>query len=310
MVAKRDEDLSREARAKSGWGVLDIGSLAIFFLILLYSVLAKDFVLATAWCLVSLCGCSGLRAGAVGMVVVCLAMGPAIYYGPMIGTLCEDEFTNLLGTTGLTNRLLSIVVSTAAIMLVIDQFCKCLVVAILNERKGLQSLNRYLGGLLGCIQGIAAILLLVGGLFMIQSLTRTDSPGNDIPIQNTSLSLMNRITDEAHRSYIGGWVKRYNPYDKIPQLNRFKDIRETVQLLARPNRVQQLLSHPEMLRLKADPKIQQAIRELRDDPEIAKMLHGNRPLDTSAIMTLMDSPKLLELLDHPGFVESARRAFQ
>jgi len=310
MAAMRTEALSQQASTSSSWSVLDVICLAIFFPILLWSIISKDYVLAAAWCLVSLCGCSGLRAGAGGMVVVLLALCAAFYYGPMIGTRCEGEFTKMLGTTGLTNRLLSVVVSTAAIMLVIDQFCKCLVVALLSERKSLQNLNRYVGGLLGCIQGVAAVLLLVGGLFMIQSLTRTESVVNNVQLQNTSLSLMNRITDEAHRSYVGQWVKQYNPYEKIPRLNRFKDIRETVQILANPNRVQKMLANPEMLRLKADPRIQRSIRALQTDPEISKLLRGDRPLDTAAIIVLMDNQKLLELLDQPGFIESARRALK
>ena len=145
---------------------------------------------------------------------------------------------------------------------------------------------------------------------MIQSLRKSEPADSNVSIQTASLSLMDRITDEAHRSYVGDWVKQYNLYDKIPQLNRFKDIRETMQILVQPNRVQQLLAHPEMQRLKADPNVQRAVRELRDDPEIAKLLHGNRPLDISAIITLMDNRKLLELLDQPGFIESARRALR
>jgi hypothetical protein len=71
-----------------------------------------------------------------------------------------------------------------------------------------------------------------------------------------------------------------------------------------------MLANPEMLRLKADPRIQRSIRALQTDPEISKLLRGDRPLDTSAIIVLMDNQKLLELLDQPGFIESARRALK
>jgi hypothetical protein len=56
--------------------------------------------------------------------------------------------------------------------------------------------------------------------------------------------------------------------------------------------------------------VQQAMRDLRDDPEISKLLQGGKALDSAAIIMLINHPKVLNLLDQPGFLKSAQSALK
>ena len=71
---------------------------------------------------------------------------------------------------------------------------------------------------------------------------------------------------------------------------------------------------PHMMRLVDGPvqewQVQQAMRDLRDDPEISKLLQGGKALDSAAIIMLMNHPKVLNLLDQPGFLKSAQSALK
>jgi uncharacterized membrane protein required for colicin V production len=314
MSEKQTESFPKDNDPSQGWGAIDVWSLALFFPVMLWAMLAKDYVLATAWCLVCLCGCSGLRAGAAGMLGMFVAMGIAIVYGPFLGIRYEGEVTKWLGTTGLANRLISISVMVMMMTLLIGQVFQWVILLATYKHKTLQGVNRYVGGVLGCVQGVAGVFLLIGGLFTIESLQKADAPINNvasnIQIEATSVSLLGRVVNEAHASRLGSWVKQYNPYEKIPQLNRFHEVKRTVEMLVQPDRVQELLAHPEVVRLKSDPQVQQAMRDLRDDPEISKLLQGSKALDSAAILMLMNHPKVLNLLDQPGFLESARRALK
>jgi hypothetical protein len=308
MAAAKEQNPDSENQTAPGWGVFDLVCLGLFFAVLMWAMLSRDYVLAIAWCLISLCGCSGLRSGATGMVGMLVAMGLAIAYGPTLGVRFEGEVSHWIGMTGVANRLLSISIHILMITLLGAQLIQWVVYFITYKKPLLLGLNRYVGGVLGCIQGVAAVFLLVGGLFMIESMQQRDSASTSVSFETTSPSLLQRLIRETRSSRLGDWVVRYNPYEKIPQLNRFNEVKRTVEMLAQPARVQELLAHPEVTRLKSDPQVQQAIRELRDDPGISQVLQGGKPLDSAAVMMLMNHPKVLNLLDQPGFLESARRA--
>lgn len=314
MSKNRAESSTTESDSSQGRGALDVWCLALFFPVVLWAMVSKDYVLATAWCLVCLCGCSGLRAGAFGMLGMFIAMGVAFIYGPSLGIRYEYEVTKWLGTTGLANRLISISITVVMMTLVIGQAIQWLIALATYKNKTIQGVNRCVGGLFGCAQGVAGVFLLVGGLFTIESLQKTNvtahKSASNLQVEMTSASLLERVVQETHASRLGEWVQRYNPYEKIPQLNRFHEVKSTVEMLVQPERVQELLAHPEVTRLKSDPQVQQAIRDLRDDPQISKLLQGDKPLDSSAILMLMNHPKVLNLLDQPGFLESAQRALK
>lgn len=310
MAQNQSDSPSTDQEQAKGWGAGDMWCLVIFFPVMLWAMLAKDYVLATAWCLVCLCGCSGLRAGAAGMFGMFIAMGIAVVYGPTLGIRYEGEVTKWIGTTGLANRFLSIGLMVVMLTLVIGQIFQWGIFLATHKHKTLQGLNRYVGGVLGCVQGVAGVFLLLGGLFMIESIQQTDATNQQAQIQTAEASLMQRVVNEAHASRLGTWVKNYNPYEKIPQLNRFHEVKRTVEMLVQPERVQELLAHPEVARLKSDPNVQQAIRDIRDDAAISKLLNGDKPLDSTAIMMIMNHPKVLNLLDQPGFLESVQRAIK
>ena len=53
-----------------------------------------------------------------------------------------------------------------------------------------------------------------------------------------------------------------------------------------------------------------AFQKVIEDPEIRSALHSGRSMDRSMAMMLLNHPAVLELIDQPGFIESATKAIR
>ena len=57
-------------------------------------------------------------------------------------------------------------------------------------------------------------------------------------------------------------------------------------------------------------EMRRAMTELQKDPEIEEIRNSGRPIDGKAVITLMNHPAVLELIDQPGFMEQAKAIIQ
>jgi hypothetical protein len=58
--------------------------------------------------------------------------------------------------------------------------------------------------------------------------------------------------------------------------------------------------------LTEDPEFAAALSDLREDPMLRKSIADGPPLDRRTALHLLGSPALMELVDHPRFVPTAR----
>ncbi len=285
---------------------------ALFFGPAIYFAWQSDYVAAGMLVAMGIASFSGYRAGAVYVVGSLAAIATAIWLAPSIGRAQEFRFAQWFGTTGLNNRLLSIGTVGLLITFVVSLLVITVAGLFFANRPRLETVNRWFGFTLGGAQGVFAVWLFLGGLLILEPMQR-DRAGTRDPLdfrgQFVSRWIL-KISDGIHASRLGPTIVAYNPFTRIPQLNKVDEIQRTVQVLSDPEKIDELMRHPSIERLNRRPEIRRAMDRLRDDPQIQEILRSGNKMDRSAAMALMDHPAVLELIDQPGFLEEAFRLIQ
>ena len=100
-------------------------------------------------------------------------------------------------------------------------------------------------------------------------------------------------------------MEKHNPFVKFPQLNKFKEIQQTVRTISDPAAMKQVITHPRIQELQDNPSVQAAITKLKADKEIQEIIGSGKPLDREKMMALLNSQVVMDLLDKPEFIDQA-----
>lgn len=309
-----DESSSLESVSESSppersyW--LEIVILLVFFQVLLWAIISRDYVMAVSWCCVVFCGFNGMRSGATGMIGMIAAMAIAVALAPSIGMRWEGEVARWFGTGGLVNRILSISLVGIAMTIGLSLIAKQITRQWILRSPTFAYLNRLSGVVLGFFQGALAVLLFLSGLVTIEAMQRSEGQVVRHTSPENRESLVVKLVQQTRTSRLGPWIEKYNPYERIPQLNRFAELKQSVSMIAEPARMQRLIEHPEVQRLRNHAQIQRVMEELVQDPDINHILHSGKPIDAPAVVVLMNHPSILKLLDQPGFLETASKVMR
>ncbi|TWT54286.1 Colicin V production protein [Rubripirellula amarantea] len=253
---------------------------------------------------------SGYRMGALSMITSVAAFAAAVWYGPSLGIEQEARFTQWFGTTGLLNRGVSIGVVAIAISMVVWFISYLTIGRVIARRPSLDRLNRRSGFLLGCVQSSFAVVLLIGGILMIEPVQRERVANQNIP--EADLPRVTKavfwISEEVDQSAAGKYMREYNPFTRIPQLNQIERVQQTAAVLADPSKMNEVIEHPSIRQLQNRPDVREAVAELRGDENLREILTSGKPMDRAAAMTLLSHPAVLNLVDQPGFLDEAKKA--
>ena len=281
--------------------------LSIFLGIGGYGLYTKDYLVAAVPIAIMFSAFSGFRIGALRLAGSIGAIALAIAYAPEIGVTYEVKFSQWVGTTGLTNRFASIAAVGVVISLVVTIAFLMLTGRFVSRRPRLAWLNSWMGFFFAAVQGAAAVLLLLGGVLMIEPLEQKkidDGIAKSATGKIISDGVL-LVADRTRTSQIGPYIEQYNPFVKIPQLNKIDQVQQTVRVLNDPAKMNRLLNHPQVEQLKKRPETKRAVRELMEDPMVREILASKTQMDKSAAMTLMSHPAILNLIDQPGFLDAA-----
>lgn len=284
----------------------------LFFGPAIYFATDHDYVTAACCAVAGASAFGGYRAGAVSIVTMLLAITTAIAFAPSIGQSQEARFAQWFSTTGLTNRFLAIGVAGALISLIASSLLIMIGGRILKGRPRLDRLNRWIGFGIGGLEGVAATAIFLGGLLILEPIEQERAelrdPGD---MRGTLVSKFILTTSEkARASRIGPVLVAYNPFTRIPRLNKVQEVQQSVQVLSDPVKIEGLLHHPTITELQQRPEVRKAVDKLTSDPEIQQILRSGRKMDRSMAMTLLSHPAVMELIDQPGFLEQASKAIE
>ncbi|MDG2224093.1 MAG: CvpA family protein [Rubripirellula sp.] len=267
-----------------------------------------DSIAATLFAVTGVAALTGFRVGAASIFLLLAAGTVAFWTAPSVGIAFEHHFSGWLGTTGLTNRLISIV-AVALGLTGIGIVASKLVGRWLAKSKKLDLTNRWIGFTLGAAEGATAMVLLLGGILIMEPRVKARAPLLD-PEDRRGHSIAEFIlqtSKQTRQSLIGPFLTDHNPFRTIPPLTRFTEIQDTVEALQDPNRIESVLNHPSIRQLQDSAEMQQAVKELHADPEVAEILRSRQVTGTMAL-TLLNHPAILKLVDQPGFLDAAKSA--
>lgn len=280
---------------------------ALFFGSAIFFALRGDLVIAGAMVMIGFCSFAGFRSGASTMLAGLVAIGAAIALAPAIGVAQEWRFSEWFGTTGLTNRLISVVTVGVLISIVVTSVLLIIAGRVLASRPRAAAINRWLGFLVGGVEGIAVVTIFLGGLLVLEPIEQQRADQRDRLDERGRLvsRLILDVSGAIHDSAIGPQLVANNPFTTIPQLNRIEEVQQTAIVLSDPEQIDHLLHHPAIERLQQRPEMRQAVDRLNRDPEIQQILQSGQRLDRDAALTLMNHPVVLDLIDQPGFMDEA-----
>ncbi len=278
----------------------------------IYFALDGDVVTAAVCLAAGLAAFGGYRTGAAYIVAIVIAATAAIAYAPTIGLAQEWRFSQWLGTTGLTNRLLSVGLVGLLITMLIVLIVSLVISRFFARRPELDSLNRWLGFGLGAVEGVVAMLFFLGGMLVIEPIELQQREFRDADdVRGQAVSRFILLTSASTRdSRIGPAIVAYNPFTRIPSLNKVEEIQESVRVLSEPSQIQRLLEDPSIKQLQQRPEIRRVMSELQSDPDLQDILTSGNPMNRQTALTLMNHPAVLELLDQPGFLEEAAKVIR
>ena len=269
-------------------------------------------MLAAALVITGLASFSGYKMGAASILGTLVAISVAIALAPSIGRAQEFRFEQWFGTTGLTNRILTIGTVGIFISLAVTLVWFIVTRLVVLNRPRVDTTNRWIGFAIGGLEGAVAVLLFLGGILILEPIERDRAQRRDP--SDTRGRMVSEwilgITDGVYRSQIGPAIIANNPFKKIPQLNKVAELQQSVQVLSDPTKIDEMIHHPSIIKLQERPEMRRAVDRLNGDPSIQEVLRSGRPMDRAAVMTLMNHPAVLELIDQPDFLEEAYKVIQ
>ncbi|MGB0599275.1 MAG: CvpA family protein [Rubripirellula sp.] len=267
-----------------------------------------DSITATLFAVTGVAALTGYRVGAAAILLLLATGVVALWTSPSIGMAFEHRFSSWFGTTGLTNRFISILAVILG-MTAIGIVASRLIGQWLAKKKKTDLTNRWIGFTLGAAEGAATMVLLLGGILMMEPRVKARAALLD-PEDRRGHSMAQFILQtsaQTRQSLIGPLLIDHNPFRTIPPLTRFTEIQDTLEALQDPDQLEQILDHPSVRQLQNSVELQQTVEELQADPELAEILQAQQ-LTGKMALTLLNHPAILKLIDQPGFLDAAKSA--
>ncbi len=282
----------------------------VFFGPASYMIHKGDFLVAAILISAGVGALSGFRMGALSILTSLGAITAAIIYAPSLGMQYEPDVAKALGTTGLTNRCLSVAGCGMGIAALVGLVTYFTIGRMVRNRSNLARLNRFGGFTFGLAQGAFAVVLLVGGMLAFEPIQRQQLATAGVAEEDFSVihKAVFWTAEQVDKSVAGEYLRQYNPIVKIPQLNQLQKVQRTAAVLSDPAKMDEVMRHPSILELQRQPEVQEAVHQLRSDPSLNEILTSGKPMDSTAAMTLLNHPAVLNLIDQPGFLEQATQA--
>lgn len=255
----------------------------------------------------------GLFRGAAEIVGLALGLILAMLLAPLLGRASEGLFSAILGTQGLTNRFVSILLVGFLIIAICWLAGSLFAGRIVKRRPEWFTLNRYVGGGLGALEGLLLALCIIWIPAAIRPVAAVRSAAEaderiydamvegtyklgDEPPKATKPSLADWLlarADEVDDSMLGRAVNRANPLSTTQILDIAEDYLAVLRDEDAAGMLQQTDVWKRMLTL---PSVAQA-RSVVEQDESLRQIFEAEGFNISALRALLDSPTVLKVMD-------------
>lgn len=297
--AAPERDIHRIIR----WSIVGVAALVILLTLIFGGAVARIVALVVA-----LATLQGLWRGATELAGLVIGLILAAFLAGPVGRLLESPIASIAGTTGLTNRLVSMGLVAIVVVAASGITSRILARRLLAKRPAWKVWDPYLGAGLGLVEGSLLSLMLIWTPLLLEPVARADvdqaraaiDQGMDPAVAgvNPVSESIVRYAQEVRDSALGGIAESTNPLKS----SRFLSIAADFAAISRDSdAMDHLVNSDVMKELQALPSVEEARRILEDDPDMRHILdHG---VTTEGLRALLDSPTILRIFDETSIID-------
>lgn len=276
--------------------------------------------------LLAACILQGLWRGASQILGVLVGMLVAAALCQPLGRACEGLIASIAGTTGLTNRFVSVGVAALVLAAIVAAGASWGLKQLWKSRQhAWMKWDHLLGGGVGLVEGVVLSLVVLWTPIMLEPIASAQASLAPQTIDASRPALARRVADWAaavRASPLGGLAAATNPAASSPTLQLLEDF---IAVARDPEAMERFLNSEPLQRLKNTPSVGEAVRRLEADPELEALLTGSPPNGTpdaaatqhttsddatpgppitgETIRAILSSNTLLKVLDETTVVE-------
>jgi hypothetical protein len=304
LAERREERLAEERRSLHRlvrWCIVIGGGAA-----LLAALVLGSLVLKIAVTVVVLAMLQGLWRGGAELAGVVVGLALAVPIALPTGRALEGVTASIARTSGLTNRLLSILIVASVVTAAGGLAGRIVAKRMLASRPRLKLWDPYIGAALGLAEGCLLALMLLWAPLALEPIARAQMTEPDAGGEPRAPSFaavgVAKAADEVRQSGLGRVAEATNPFGASDLLALAADF---AAVSRDPDALDSFVNTPVMQRIHDLESVKTARQMLEADPKLAPMFSdGGISADTLGI--LMDSPTVLRVFDETTVVSDIR----
>ena len=252
---------------------------------------------------VALAAVNGYWVGASRITAVFGGMFVAAILAVPLGRAFEGVFSAALGSSGLTNRMVSIAMLALIIVVVVTIALQVVIGRVVKKKPQWKRYDKLIGSGLGLAEGTLLGFLLIWAVLSLEpiavtSLAQTGEPQNATRPNPVSQKIV-ALAKVARESSVGQIADAVNPLDEMRLITMFEN---GLIVLNDPAIREAFVTHPTIEGLRQRPAVQQALEMLAADPKINQIIESEGSISGEELRAILDSPTILDILDETNLV--------
>lgn len=244
----------------------------------------------------------GLWRGGAEVLGIVAGLGLALPAAIPSARLLDGLTHAALGTTGLTNRLLTITVVATVITTIGGIAGKLVARRLLRASPALRRCNPYLGAVLGAVEGSLFALMILWAPLALEPIARIQMAEPDAGGEPRAASFpavgLAQAADAIRESVLGPIVEATNPFGSSDLLAIAADF---AAVSRDPDAMRFFMNTAVMQKIGSLPSVTRAREIIESDPDLSRVL-GKGGVSVDELKTVMDSPTVLRIFDETSVV--------
>lgn len=270
--------------------------LAVIVFVSLLMLIFGNIVTKVFFLLVALAAVNGYLLGASKVASALAGLLIAAFLGVPLGKAFEGLIGGMLGTTGLTNRMISVVVVTVVLVAIIAIALQFVLRRFLAEKPEWQRYDRQAGLCIGLAEGLLLGLVMIWAVLSLDPVAQTSiaqADENNLPV-NPVAKMVGTLAATARESTVGSIAQAVNP---LAEMRLFALFQKGLIVLNDPAAREAFVNHAAMKNVLERPSIKQAVDLFSRDPTIKQVLEAKEGITSGGMRSILDSPTILVILD-------------
>jgi len=247
---------------------------------------------------------NGYRLGGARIMASFAALALAGVSAGPLGKFAEGAFSAVLGTTGVTNRLISVVAIAVVVLVGSGALFLWMASRLVKNKPTWSTADRWSGSLLGAVQGALLVFLATWGVLALDSAAKARlQTDGQVATSNLQAHGIVRLADSVRGGMFGSLAERYNP---LAEMKVFSMPSKFLKVVNHPEALAAFTEHPAVQQIKDRPVVAEAMKTLHQDETVKQLIASGDQLSAADLATILSSPATLKLVDESDLMAELR----